>query len=93
MNDANTDRDEADAPRAFCPEGCYWECDHLVATGAVSAEGAALRPVEDHDRVTLMRCDDCGDYLYDVVAHARDHERLRQLGWLAASPPARQTPG
>ena len=67
----------------FCPFGCYWDCEHRTAAGTASPERAALRPVEDGSGGTLMRCRDCGGYLYDVVAHAREHERLRQLGWLS----------
>lgn len=70
----------------LCPYGCYWECEHRIAAGRASPERTALRPIEDGGGGTLMRCRDCGDYLYDVVAHAREHERLRQLGWMPERP-------
>ena len=87
--DGNTGEWRGDGVAGFCPEGCDWECEHLVAAGTVSAERAALRPVDDRTAGTLMRCGDCGDYLSDVVAHAREHERMRQLGWLPERRPAR----
>jgi hypothetical protein len=74
-------------------QGCYWECEHLAAAGTVSAERAALRTVDDGDGHKLMRCRDCGDYLYDVVAHAREHERMRQLGWMPQQFPLRTPRG
>ncbi|MBM3140012.1 MAG: hypothetical protein FJZ92_07310 [Chloroflexi bacterium] len=72
--------------REFCLHGCYWECEHLVASGRVTPERAALRPVDDGIGHTLMRCRECGDYLYDVVGHAREHQRLRQLGLMPERP-------
>jgi hypothetical protein len=66
----------------FCPFGCYWECEHRGAADRAGIDRSALRPVEDTTGHKLMRCRDCGDYLYDVVGHAREHQRMRQLGWM-----------
>ena len=75
----------------FCPHGCYWDCEHLdgarVANDAVeAAERARLRPVTDADVVAPMqRCHECGGYFRSAVGHAREHARMRQLGWLSHS--------
>jgi hypothetical protein len=75
----------------FCPHGCYWECEHLDGAHAVedpaeAAERARLRPVTDADtHQPLQRCRDCGGYFYSAVSHAREHSRMRQLGWLSHS--------
>jgi hypothetical protein len=73
----------------FCPHGCYWDCDHAERPREIddpleAAERARLRPVTDADTAQpLRRCRDCGGYFYDAVSHAREHSRMRQLGWLS----------
>jgi hypothetical protein len=74
---------------SLCRFGCYWECEHRVA-----AEGDGLRasvasvaastpmPVHDDSGRELRRCRDCGGMFYGLMDHAREHERLRQLGLL-----------
>ncbi len=71
----------------FCPQGCYWECEHRVEQ-VDARERQRLRPVDDEHGRTLHRCRECGDYFYDAVAHGREHQRMRQLGWLPERPPA-----
>ena len=75
----------------FCVEGCYWECEHarpaiVEATTAEVAERARLHAVTADDRARpLLRCAECGEDFRDAVRHARDHVRMRQLGWLSRS--------
>ena len=57
--------------------GCYWECEHRT-----SVERQRLRAVTDDASRTLRRCRECRGFFYDAVAHGREHERMRQLGWL-----------
>ena len=70
----------------FCPYGCYWECEHRAP--GLDPERARLRPVDDEEGRPLKRCRECGDFFSDVVAHSREHTRMRQLGWLPERPPA-----
>lgn len=60
----------------LCPFGCYWECEHRTPSSAA----AALKPVYDAQGRELRRCRECGDLFYGAIEHAREHERLRQLG-------------
>ncbi|MEZ4502535.1 MAG: hypothetical protein R3C39_07910 [Dehalococcoidia bacterium] len=74
--------------RTFCAFGCYWDCEHPRATIEVdpteAAERARLHPVTDEDRVgPLLHCAECGEDFRSAVRHARDHARMRQLGWLS----------
>jgi hypothetical protein len=69
----------------FCPFGCYWECEHRETVGP---ERAKLRPVDGADGRPLSRCRECGEFFDDVVAHSREHTRMRQLGWLPERLPA-----
>ena len=73
----------------FCPEGCYWACEHGIPAGRLRGE----LTVADRVARPPMCCAECGDYLHDVVGHAREHERMRQLGWLSEHLPARPPPG
>jgi hypothetical protein len=66
----------------FCPQGCYWECEHRTPSLAAMMERAGLRPAEEAGGRSLSRCGECGEYFADSVEHAREHQRLRQLGWL-----------
>jgi len=78
--------DRAAAGPELCRYGCYWECEHR-APEAVEADGlamaGALLPVHDDEGRALGRCRDCGGMFYALMDHAREHERLRQLGLLA----------
>jgi len=65
----------------FCRQGCYWDCEHRAAAAA-ALERMHLHPVEHATGRPLQRCDECGDYFYDTSEHAREHQRMRQLGWL-----------
>lgn len=68
----------------LCPHGCYWECEHRAPDTAE----AALRPVHDEAGRALQRCRECGNFFYSAVAHAREHQEMRMLGWLPEAPPA-----
>jgi len=77
----------------LCPRGCYWECEHRTtstsATGvkeSPTVPGLGLFPVEDTQGRPLQRCRDCGDFFYSAIEHARDHEQLRQLGFIPDDP-------
>lgn len=75
-------------PPAFCAFGCYWDCEHprslIEPAPDDEAERARLYPVTDADRARpLLRCAECGEDFRDAVRHARDHVRMRQLGWLS----------
>jgi hypothetical protein len=79
----------------LCPHGCYWDCEHTREgreTDASVLEGefdemrerARLRAVTSADTMQrLRRCQECGEDFRDAVRHARDHTRMRQLGWLS----------
>jgi hypothetical protein len=79
-------RDEARESPAFCPHGCYCDCEHRIAAGTTSPERAGLREVQHTEARPLLRCAECGDYFHDAAAHGREHQRLRQLGWLPERP-------
>lgn len=64
-------------PDELCPHGCYWECEHRS-----SGERVRLRAVTDDAGRRPRRCRECREFFYDAVAHGREHERMRQLGWL-----------
>ena len=74
----------------FCPHGCYWDCEHrrpperggLDWPAQRSEDTAALWPVEPVDGGSLRWCAECRSPFYEAVAHAREHQRMRQLGWL-----------
>lgn len=77
--------DPAGGP-SLCRFGCYWDCEHRGG-----ADGEGLRasvasgtpmPVHDDSGRELRRCRDCGGMFYGLMDHAREHERLRQLGLL-----------
>jgi hypothetical protein len=70
-------------PDELCPHGCYWECEHRT-----SGERLRLRAVTDDAGRMLRRCRECREFFYDAVAHGREHERMRQLGWLPERYPA-----
>jgi hypothetical protein len=74
----------------LCPHGCYWDCEHRAAASLPFDDGdrAVLRPVHDEAGRELRRCRECGEFFYSTVEHAREHERMRQLGWLPDQPPA-----
>jgi hypothetical protein len=77
-----------EAAADLCRYGCYWDCEHRALAshpGDALAVAGALLPVHDDDGRTLGRCRDCGGMFYTLMDHAREHERLRQLGSLASS--------
>lgn len=77
---------------SLCPHGCYWDCEHAreATTSAFGGdfdearERARLRAVTSADTMQpLRRCQECGEDFRDAVRHAREHTRMRQLGWLS----------
>lgn len=72
----------------LCRHGCYWDCEHRPSEARIddaSRASGALLPVHDDDGRALGRCRDCGGMFYAPLEHAREHERLRQLGLLASA--------
>ncbi len=70
-------------PDELRPRGCYWECEHRAR-----GERLRLRAVTDDAGRMLRRRRECYECFDDAVAHGREHERMRQLGWLPERYPA-----